>query len=109
MLTFYANAELNNILSHCHFAMQLSIREGFEVKVSEALHKGKPVVASRAGGIPLQIRHGQNGFLVKPGDSSSAAYYMHQLYTDHELYQKMSEFAKKSVSDEVSTVGIALR
>ncbi|KAI9789752.1 MAG: hypothetical protein M1816_005791 [Peltula sp. TS41687] len=103
-----SDQQLNNVLSHCHFAMQLSIREGFEVKVSEALHKGKPIVASRAGGIPLQVRHGQNGFLVTPGDSSSAAYYMHQLYTDTELYQRMSEFAKKSVSDEVSTVGIAL-
>lgn len=103
-----SDQQLNNVLSHCHFALQLSIREGFEVKVSEALHKGKPVIASRAGGIPLQVRHGQNGFLVKPGDPSSAAYYMYQLYTDHELYQKMSEFAKKSVSDEVSTVGIAL-
>ena len=32
--------------------------------VSETLWKGTPVVAGRAGGIPLQIRDGAGGFLV---------------------------------------------
>ncbi|KAG0134995.1 hypothetical protein HOY82DRAFT_634161 [Tuber indicum] len=30
----------------------------FKVKVSEVLHHGTPIVATRAGGIPLQIEHG---------------------------------------------------
>jgi trehalose synthase len=32
--------------------------------VSEALWKGTPVVAGRAGGIPMQLRDGAGGFLV---------------------------------------------
>lgn len=43
---------LNTLLRGCVIAMQLSLREGFEVKVTEALMKGKPVVAYRTGGIP---------------------------------------------------------
>ena len=35
--------------------LQKSLREGFGLVVSEALWKGTPVVAGRAGGIPLQI------------------------------------------------------
>jgi glycosyltransferase involved in cell wall biosynthesis len=54
-------------ISNAKVALQLSTREGFEVKVSEALHKGIPVVTTKAGGIPLQVEHGKNGYLVDPG------------------------------------------
>ncbi|MCQ5377244.1 MAG: glycosyltransferase [Candidatus Methanomethylicia archaeon] len=45
-------------------ALQMSIREGFGLTVTEALWKGVPVVATRAGGIPLQVIDGVTGFLV---------------------------------------------
>ena len=44
--------------------IQKSIREGFGLVVSETLWKGTPVVANRAGGIPLQMGDGVGGFLV---------------------------------------------
>jgi trehalose synthase len=44
--------------------VQKSLREGFGLTVSEALWKGRPVVGGRAGGIKLQIRDGQDGYLV---------------------------------------------
>jgi len=44
--------------------LQKSIREGFGLVVSEAMWKGTPVVAGRAGGIPLQLQNGVEGFLV---------------------------------------------
>jgi trehalose synthase len=44
--------------------VQKSLREGFGLTVAEALWKGRPVVGGRAGGIKLQIREGQDGFLV---------------------------------------------
>ncbi|KJF60540.1 trehalose synthase [Coccidioides immitis RS] len=99
---------LNAVLSKARIALQLSVREGFEVKVSEALHKGKPVIATLAGGIPLQVQHGKNGFLVEVGDTDAVAQHLYDLWTDDELYDRMSEYALTSVSDEVSTVGNAL-
>jgi trehalose synthase len=45
-------------------ALQLSIKEGFGLTVTEALWKGVPVVAKRAGGITLQVIEGSTGFLV---------------------------------------------
>lgn len=99
---------LNALLTSATLALQLSTREGFEVKVSEALHHGKPTTATLAGGIPLQIQHGKTGFLIKPSDTTAAAAYMYKLWTDHALRQKISEQAQKGVSDEVSTVGNAL-
>jgi glycosyltransferase involved in cell wall biosynthesis len=99
---------LNTLLSASHIVLQLSTREGFEVKVSEALHKGKPVIATNCGGIPLQVQHGKNGYLVEPGDWHTVANYLLALWTDQKLYTEMSEYAKVSVSDEVGTVGNAL-
>jgi alpha,alpha-trehalose phosphorylase (configuration-retaining) len=99
---------LNTLLSQSRVALQLSTREGFEVKVSEALHHGKPVIATRTGGIPLQIQHGKNGFLVEVGDDEAVAQHLHDLWTDRKLYDSMSQYAARSVSDEVSTAGNAL-
>jgi alpha,alpha-trehalose phosphorylase (configuration-retaining) len=99
---------LNVLMSCAHVALQLSTREGFEVKVSEAIHKGVPIIATKAGGIPLQVQHEKSGFLVETGDSSTVAKYLHQLFTDQELYDDMSQYAQDHVSDEVSTVGNAL-
>lgn len=96
---------LNTLLSNAKVVLQLSTREGFEVKVSEALHKGKPIIVTRAGGIPLQVQDGKNGFIVTPGDHHAVARHLHELWTNYGLYKRMSEYAAKSVSDEVSTAG----
>lgn len=49
--------------------IQKSTREGFGLVVAEALWKGKAVVGGNVGGIPLQVIHGETGFLV---DSAEA-------------------------------------
>lgn len=95
-------------MTNATLALQLSTREGFEVKVSEALHHGKPTIATLAGGIPLQIQHGKTGFLVKPGDTDAVAGYMYKLWTDRDLRESIAAQAAKGVSDEVGTVGNAL-
>lgn len=99
---------LNTIIANAHVILQLSDREGFEVKVSEALHAGRPVIATRAGGIPLQIKENVNGFLVDPGDWRAVADNLLKLFSDQDLYNKMSHEARTGVSDEVGTVGNAL-
>ncbi|KAI0376251.1 glycosyltransferase family 4 protein [Hypomontagnella monticulosa] len=99
---------LNTLIAKAHVVLQLSTREGFEVKVSEALHAGRPVIATLAGGIPIQVKDKENGFLVKPGDYKAVARHLIELFTDEELWSRMSDAAKNGVSDEVGTVGNAL-
>ncbi len=53
--------------------IQKSKKEGFGLTVTEALWKKKPVVASNVGGIRLQIKDGENGFLVAPEDETQFA------------------------------------
>lgn len=56
--------EVNALQMASTVIMQKSIKEGFGLTVAEALWKGKPVVASAVGGIPLQITHKYSGLLV---------------------------------------------
>lgn len=59
------NIEVNAFQRLSDVVLQMSIREGFGLVVSETLWKGTPVVAGRAGGIPLQLEDGRaGGFLV---------------------------------------------
>jgi trehalose synthase len=58
------NIEVNAFQSLSRVVVQKSVREGFGLVVSESLWKGTPVVAGRAGGIPLQMADGAGGMLV---------------------------------------------
>ncbi len=58
------NLEVNAFQRAARVVLQKSVREGFGLVVSEALWKGRPVVAGKVGGIPLQIVDGRTGFLV---------------------------------------------
>lgn len=58
------NIEVNAFQRAARVVIQKSVREGFGLVVSEALWKGRPVVAGNVGGIPLQIVNGKTGFLV---------------------------------------------
>lgn len=58
------DVEVNAFQRAFTVALQLSIKEGFGLTVSEALWKGVPVVATRVGGIPLQVINEVTGFLI---------------------------------------------
>lgn len=63
-LTGVGNIEVNAFQRYSDVIIQKSIREGFGLVVSESLWKGTPVVAGKAGGIPIQMPEGTGGFLV---------------------------------------------
>jgi len=62
--TGVGNLEVNAFQCCSNVVLQKSVREGFGLVVSEALWKGTPVVAGRAGGIPMQMPEGTGGYLV---------------------------------------------
>lgn len=99
---------LNTLLSDAHIAFQLSSKEGFEVKVTEALMKGVPVIASKTGGIPLQIINNKTGFLVPSGDTDVIASAAFKLLTEKKLHQKMSLAARHHWNKDVTTVRNAI-
>jgi trehalose synthase len=56
--------EINALQRGADVVIQKSLKEGFGLTVTEALWKERAVVGGKAGGIKLQIRDGENGFLV---------------------------------------------
>jgi len=65
----------------------------FPMTVTEALACGIPVVATEVGGIPEQIKHGETGFLVPPGDAEAMADRVVQLLENDDVRMKMKERA----------------
>ena len=63
-LTGVGNMEVNAFQRGADIVIQKSLREGFGLVVSEALWKGRPVVAGRAGGIPMQFPDAYHDYLV---------------------------------------------
>ena len=59
--------------------------EVFGWMIAEAMSFGKPVVATRVGGIPELIDEGTTGFLVERGDVNAAAERVLKLLDDDEL------------------------
>jgi glycosyltransferase involved in cell wall biosynthesis len=100
---------LNTLMRGSFMALQLSHKEGFEIKVAEALEKGKPVIAYKTGGIPIQVKHKVNGYLVKVGDTGKVADLLYKLLSDKEKYSKLSRNAKDKVERDFFTVSNAIK
>ena len=75
--------------------MQKSLREGFGLTVSEALWKGKPVIASAVGGIPLQIKNRYHGMLCHSVEG--AAYALRQVLNSPEFGARLGENGREHV------------
>jgi glycosyltransferase involved in cell wall biosynthesis len=66
-----------------------SVNEGTPVSVIEALAAGRPVVATRVGGVPDVMRDGVDGFLVEVGDVAALVDRLAELARDPELRARM--------------------
>jgi glycosyltransferase involved in cell wall biosynthesis len=68
-----------------------SLNEGMGRVLVEAMAAGRPVVASRVGGIPDLVKHGENGFLVEPGDENGVSAAIKKLLADKIMRDQMGE------------------
>jgi len=81
--------------------LQKSIKEGFGLTVSEAMWKQKPVIGGNVGGIKLQIKNGQNGFLVSSPEQTAER--IIKLIRDPQLAKRMGKRAKTTVQKKFLT------
>jgi len=72
-----------------------SLNEGMGRVLVEAMAAGKPVVASRVGGIPDLVRHGETGYLVPPADVEALADGIKKLLDDPERAWEMGQQGKE--------------
>jgi trehalose synthase len=93
-LTNVGAIEVNAFQSLANVVIQKSIREGFGLVVAEALWKARPVVASRVGGIPMQVEGG-GGILIDGVPEAAAACV--KLLKDPEFARQMGHRGKEHV------------
>jgi len=90
--------EINALQRSADIVIQKSLKEGFGLTVTEALWKARPVVGSNVGGIKLQIKEGENGFLVNSVEE--AADKVEYLLRNPSCARKMGEAGKRVVKDK---------
>ncbi len=83
--------------------------EGDPLVTLEAMASGKPVVATRVGGIPRQVRDGFNGFLVEPNDADGLADRIRTLIEDREVREQMGRNARSFVEAEAGWSSVVQR
>jgi len=64
---------LRKLYSICDVFASSSRLEGFGLTLVEAMAAGKPIVATKVGGIPEIVKSGENGILVEVNDSDGLA------------------------------------
>lgn len=77
--------------------------EGLPNAVMEALAAGKPVVATRVGGVPELVEDGESGFLVPPKNPKALAQAMLRLMNlSPEERRRMGEFGRRRMERDYS-------
>jgi trehalose synthase len=95
------NAAIVNALQRrSSVVVQKSLAEGFGLTVAEAMWKGRPVVASRVGGIQDQIVDGESGVLVDPTDIVGFGATVRELVLDPARRERLGAAAQQRVRDE---------
>lgn len=96
-LTGVGNVEVNAFQRLSEVIVQKSLREGFGLVVSEALWKQTPVVAGRAGGIPMQMPDGVGGMLVDSVEECASA--ILKLLSDRDLAAALGASGREHVRE----------
>jgi trehalose synthase len=90
-----ANLEINAIQRASTIVLQKSLKEGFGLTVSEALWKGKPVIAGAVGGIPLQVTHRYSGILTHTIEGT--AFWIKQLLNAPEFAARLGQNGREHI------------
>ena len=79
--------------------------ESCPTAVMEAMSTGRPVIASRIGGLIDLVAEGETGFLVQPGDPLALQQAIERLLADPDLRRHMGQAAlRKVVEFQANTV-----
>lgn len=106
---YVSDEELANYYTACDvFAMltffdtNAASIEGFGIVYLEAGYFGKPVIASRVGGVVDAVHHLENGLLVEPSSSTDLLSAFSQLCEDAALRQRLGKTGRRLATRQPS-------
>ncbi len=82
---------IRDYLSVADLLLLPSENEAFGLAALEAMACEVPVIATRVGGLPEVVRHGETGYLVSVGDTQAMAEGAIKLLTNSHLHREMGQ------------------
>jgi len=93
LASYYMASDLFGLLTY--FDTKADSIEGFGIVYLEAGYFGKPVIASRVGGVTDAVINGVNGILVSPDSVDEITQGLRQLCTDADLRDRLGSAGKE--------------
>jgi glycosyltransferase involved in cell wall biosynthesis len=93
-------SDIGDVLAASDVVALSSAFEGSPLALMESMGAGKPVVATRVGGVPEIARDGIDGLLVPPGDSDALALALTTLLRDPDLRARLGAAGRERQRSE---------
>jgi glycosyltransferase involved in cell wall biosynthesis len=87
--------DVPDLIGAADVALLASDREGTPLAMLEYMEAGKPIVATRVGGIPDLVTNGEEALLVEPGSPDELADAVRALLGDRELAGRLGARARE--------------
>ncbi|HTM47566.1 MAG TPA: N-acetyl-alpha-D-glucosaminyl L-malate synthase BshA [Bryobacteraceae bacterium] len=87
---------VERLLPQAHVLLMPSELEGFGLAALEGMACGVPAVATRVGGVPELVTHGEDGYLEAVGDIGAQAARVVDLLSDSRLHEQMALAARRT-------------
>jgi glycosyltransferase involved in cell wall biosynthesis len=81
--------DVPQLLQAADIFLLTSISEGIPLTLIEAMATGLPCVATRVGGVPEVVIHGQTGLLTESGNVTELVGYLRQLAVDEQMRDRL--------------------
>lgn len=95
--------QLKRLIYGCKFVILPSLcYENFPMSVMEVFSCGKPVLASKIGGIPELVKNGFNGFLFEPGNEKDWKEKIEILWNSRILCSQLGKNARNYAEENFS-------
>ncbi len=104
---FLTDAEVAEFMQRAAIAALPYLSASQSGVIPTAYAFGKPVIATRVGGIPDMVRDGETGLLIPPNDPEALRSALRSLMDDPELRSRLGKAGQKFAETELSWTSIA--
>jgi glycosyltransferase involved in cell wall biosynthesis len=95
--------DITRLIAACRLTVLPSIQEEFGIVLLESLAVGRPVIATRVGGIPEVVTDGYNGVLVNPRSAEELASAIDAMLDNTRFTEELGTNGRQTVAERFST------
>jgi len=95
-------SNVGELLAAADIQVHPSDNEGVALAICEGMVAGKPIIASRVGGLPEVLHHESSAILLEPRDPQGLANAMVELASDPDKRRRLGQEAQRFMREEYS-------